>query len=152
MTPPKKPTRICKIVCAPFGVAAMYAVTCFGGNRDNATTIAKKIPTNFAYTLTTPVFVDNINTAKKQPAVHECPLGIPLRLSSCDGLSHIPQCIAFLGLPHKPGPNTVIAKYLHKYNEGEALKIIKSGITLLPVLDENFKLERVVTFKDLLVP
>ena len=58
----------------------------------------------------------NINTAKKQPAVHECPLGIPLRLSSCDGLSHIPQCIAFLGLPHKPGPNTVIAKYLHKYN------------------------------------
>lgn len=43
-------------------------------------------------------------------------------------------------------------KYLHKYNEGEALKIIKSGITLLPVLDENFKLERVVTFKDLLIP
>ena len=41
-------------------------------------------------------------------------------------------------------------KFLRENDRDKALGLIKSGFTLIPVVDENFKLESVITFKDAL--
>ena len=42
-------------------------------------------------------------------------------------------------------------KYLNHNNKKEALELIKSGIIMVPIIDKEFRLKSVITFKDFLV-